>query len=197
MSVFTNDLQRTRKSQVFFAAGASVSANINMGGILTSEAAYRYRTGMPSSYLIFDFGEDEQNAQQARHRLEGWKQGFRLGDKLAIKFEREQVEADDDAKAEEIEGASQEPAGEGKRGGKQKSPGKRQKSKGSAGDEENSTGNVRLIIRLNFSDHEKLSLQRWLDRIPTEEPFKAVHAKIVRHSDPDFATTNQLFEDLA
>jgi hypothetical protein len=171
--------------------------NIKIGGTLTSEAAYRYRTYMPSSYLIFDFGGDEQNAQQARHKLESWKQGFRLGDKLAIKFERDQTEPDEDEKAEEIEGASKEPAGEGRRGGKKKSPTKGRKSKESGDDQSDASGNVRLIVRLNFSDHEKLSLQRWLDRIPTEEPFKAVDAKIVRHNDPDFATTNQLFEELA
>jgi hypothetical protein len=151
---------------------------------------------MPSSYLIFDFGEDEQNAQQARHKLESWKQGFRLGDKLAVKFEREQTEPDGGKKAEEIEGAAKESTGEGKRGAK-KSSTKGRKSKESGNDEENSSGNVRLIVRLNFSDHEKLSLQRWLDRIPTEEPFKAVDAKVVRHNDPDFTTTNQLFEELA
>jgi hypothetical protein len=152
---------------------------------------------MPNSYLIFDFGADEQNAQQARHKLEGWKQGFRLGDKLTIKFERDQALPDEEGKAEETEGASNEPAGEGKRGAKKKSPTKGGQSKESGKDEENSAGNVRLIIRLNFSDHEKLSLQRWLDRIPAEEPFKAVDARIVRHNDRDFARTNQLFEELA
>jgi hypothetical protein len=164
---------------------------------LTCKAAYRYRTYMPNSYLIFDFGADEQNAQQARHKLEGWKQGFRLGDKLTIKFERDQALPDEENKAEEIEAASKEPAGEAKRGAKKKSPTKGGKSKESGNAEENSAGNVRLIIRLNFSDHEKLSLQRWLDRIPAEEPFKAVDARIVRHNDRDFATTNQLFEELA
>jgi hypothetical protein len=163
---------------------------------LTYEAAYRYRTYMPSSYLIFDFGEDEQNAQQARHKLESWKQGFRLGDKLAIKFEREQGD-EESQKAGEIAEISKEPAGAGKRGGKKKSPAKSRKSNESGDDEENAGGTVRVIVRLNFSDHEKLSLQRWLDRIPTEEPFKSVDAKVVRHNDPDFATTDQLFEELS
>src|SRR5580704_10352288 len=102
---------------------------------------------MPSSYLIFDFGEDEQNAQQARHKLESWKQGFRLGDKLAIKFEREAPEPGEDQKSE-TKGSSKEPTEEGK-GGKKKAPGKREKSKESTEDVE-STGKVRLIIRLNF-----------------------------------------------
>jgi hypothetical protein len=174
-----------------------MSENIKISApTLTSKAAYRYRACMPSSYLIFDFGEDEQNAQQARHKLESWKQGFRLGDKLAIKFEREQAEPDDE-KAEEIEGTPKGPAGEGKRGAKKKSSTKGRTSKKSGEDHTDTSGNVRLLVRLNFSDHEKLSLQRWLDRIPTEEPFKAFDAKVVRHNDPDFATTNQLFEELA
>jgi hypothetical protein len=164
---------------------------------LTYEVAYRYRTYMPSSYLIFDFGEDEQNAQQARHKLESWKQGFRLGDKLAVKFEREQAESEEDEESDQTKGPSKKPAVEEKRGGKKKSSTKSRKSKESGDEEENPGGKVRLIVRLNFSDHEKLSLQRWLDRIPTEDPFKAVNAKVVRHHDPEFATTNQLFEELA
>ena len=153
---------------------------------------------MPSSYLIFDFGEDEQNAQQARHKVEGWKQGFRLGDKLAFKFEREQgdPDEDEDGDGKDLAAASKEQGGEGKPSGKKKSAAKRQKSKQSGGQEENVGGNVRVIVRLNFSDHEKLSLQRWLDRIPTEEPFKSADSKIVRHNDPDFATIDQLFETL-
>src|SRR5216684_2665197 len=31
-------------------------------------------------------------------------------------------------------------------------------------------GPVKLFVRLYFSGHEKLSEQRWIDRIPTEEP---------------------------
>jgi hypothetical protein len=165
---------------------------------------------MPSSYLIFDFGEDEEAAQQARHKVEGWKQGFRLGDKLAIKFEREHPDAEASESAEEdAEGSgarkesskssakpapgkpassAKDHAAEGKHSAKKKSS--------ATDDEQNTGGKVRLIVRLNFSDHEKLSLQRWLDRIPTEEPFKSLHPKIVRHPDPDFPKTDQLFETL-
>jgi hypothetical protein len=165
---------------------------------------------MPSSYLIFDFGGDEEAAQQARHKVEGWKQGFRLGDKLAIKFEREHPDAEASESAEEdAEGSgarkessksSAKPApgkpassakhhaAEGKHSAKKKSS--------ATDDEQNAGGKVRLIVRLNFSDHEKLSLQRWLDRIPTEEPFKSLRPKIVRHPDPDFPKTDQLFETL-
>jgi len=177
---------------------------------------------MPSSYLIFDFGEDEEAVQQARHKVESWKQGFRLGDKLAIKFEREHPDAGASESAEEgVEGdaegsearkesskssakpapgkhasSAKDHAAEGKHSAKKKSSAKSSESS-ATDDEQNAGGKVRLIVRLNFSDHEKLSLQRWLDRIPSEEPFKSLHPKIVRHPDPDFQETDQLFETLS
>jgi hypothetical protein len=177
---------------------------------------------MPSSYLIFDFGEDEEAVQQARHKVESWKQGFRLGDKLAIKFEREQPGAEASESAEEGAEAdakdsdakkgsaksSAKPAhgrhassakdhdAEGKHSAKKKSSAKKGEPS-ATDDEQNAGGKVRLIVRLNFSDHEKLSLQRWLDRIPTEAPFKSLQPKIVRHSDPGFRETDQLFETLS
>jgi hypothetical protein len=177
---------------------------------------------MPSSYLIFDFGEDEEAVQQARHKVERWKQGFRLGDKLAVKFEREQLGAEASDNGEggeegdaEAAGAKKESskssakpapgknassakghASEGKHSAKKKSSAKNSESS-ATDDEQDAGGKVRLIVRLNFSDHEKLSLQRWLDRIPTEEPFKSLQPKIVRHSDPDFPETDQLFETLS
>ena len=190
---------------------------------LTRGAACRYRRCMPSSYLIFDFGEDEEAVQQARHKVESWKQGFRLGDKLAIKFEREHPDAKASESAEEDAEAScrKLPApkrnpqrvppspltesmrprqritlAEGKHSAKKKSSAKSSESS-ATDDEQNAGGKVRLIVRLNFSDHEKLSLQRWLDRIPTEAPFKSLQPKIVRHSDPDFRETDQLFETLS
>jgi hypothetical protein len=57
-------------------------------------------------------------------------------------------------------------------------------------------GRVRLLLRLNFSDHEKLSHQRWLDRIPAEEPFKSVKTETVRTGDPEFPAIAELFESL-
>jgi len=177
---------------------------------------------MPSSYLIFDFGEDEEAVQQARHKVESWKQGFRLGDKLAIKFEREHPDAEAGESGEEgtegdAEGSgakkesskshakpasgkhassAKDHAAEGKHSAKKKSSAKSSESS-AADDEQDAGGKVRLIIRLNFSDHEKLSLQRWLDRIPTEAPFKSLQPKIVRHPDPDFSETDQLFQTLS
>ena len=48
---------------------------------------------MHNSFLIFDFGSDEKAVQQARHKLESWKQAFRLDKKLLYKFEREEPPA--------------------------------------------------------------------------------------------------------
>jgi len=49
-------------------------------------------------YMHFDFGADEEKAQQARHKLDVWKQAFRLDKKLQYKLDRPE---DDEAEAEE------------------------------------------------------------------------------------------------
>jgi hypothetical protein len=142
---------------------------------------------MAHSYLIFDFGADEDAAQQARHKLEGWKQGFRLGNKLLLKFERERASDSDAGK----DGAAKASAGEEKSvAGKKKTSAKEKEEKAKP------SAHVRLLIRLDFSDHEKLSHQRWLDRIPAEEPFKSVDAETIRSTDPNFGKTAELFESL-
>jgi hypothetical protein len=112
--------------------------------------------------MIFDFGSNEEAAQQARQKVEAWKQGFRLGNKLMVKFDR-----GDDKTAE--------------------TDGKAEKSK---------KDSVLVIVRLDFSDHEKLSHQRWLDRIPSEVLFRDAHPKILRQGDPEFAGAAERFEDL-
>ena len=54
---------------------------------------------MAHTYLIFDFGTDEEKAQLARHKLEGWKQAFRLDKKLQYKLERPEDEAEECSRA--------------------------------------------------------------------------------------------------
>ena len=129
---------------------------------------------MAHSFLIFDFDTNEEAAQQARHKVEGWTQGFRLGKKMLLKFEREE------AKEGENSGT--------KASGKKKSAAK--------ADAEGENGRVRVFVRLDFSEHEKLSQQRWLDRIPNEEPFKSAKAEIIRQGDAEFAETAELFDSL-
>jgi hypothetical protein len=134
---------------------------------------------MAHDFLIFDFGNDEETAQQARRKVDNWIQGFRLGKKMILKYERE------DAAGE---------AAEPEEDTKPKTA--TQKKKASSKSADDSVANVRVLIRLDFSDHEKLSHQRWLDRIPTEEPFKSKEAKIVRQNDPKFVETAELFDTL-
>jgi hypothetical protein len=55
---------------------------------------------------------------------------------------------------------------------------------------------IRVVVRLNFSDHEKLTQQRWLERLPTEEPFKDASPKILLHGEAGFEETAELFESL-
>lgn len=178
---------------------------------LTRAAAgrYSYKAYMAQSILVFDFGANEEAAQQARHKVEAWKQGFRLGNKMLLKFEREQSASQNDNQpaAAEAEAAQKEPekaaAGAAKRG--KKKAGTKSSAKAapqSAGEPEKTespvaaNGKVRLLLRLDFSDHEKLSHQRWLDRIPTEEPFKSAPGQTIRAGDPEFPKTAELFESL-
>ena len=150
--------------------------------------------GMAYSFLIFDFGGDEDSAQQARHRIEGWKQGFRLDKKLQLKIERKDLEEKSDGGAETSSKTS-------KSRPKGKSPSKSKSKSAHAAESEadsnpSTASDIRMIVRLDFSDHEKLSHQRWLERIPTEEPFKTANPKVIRPGGPDFAATEALFESL-
>jgi len=142
---------------------------------------------MAHTYLLFDFGPDEEKVQQARHKLESWKQAFRLDKKLQYKLEREQSAAPDAAETKS------EPANLDKpKPAKTKS-----KSKPKSGESESeNSGPVKLFVRLYFSGHEKLSEQRWIDRIPTEEPFKSASPKTVRESEPGFADVLKQFDTL-
>jgi len=141
---------------------------------------------MPQSFLIFDFGVNEEAAQQARHRIDGWRQGFRLDKKLQLKFERKELEAKQDTASEPSP--------------KEAKPRAKPKAAGEAEEESRSSpaaqSKIRLIVRLDFSDHEKLSHQRWLARIPSEDPFKAAKPKVVRSGDPEFAATAEQFASL-
>lgn len=133
---------------------------------------------MAHDFLIFDFETNEEAAQQARHKVEGWTQGFRLGKKMLLKFEREDAKEDDAETASSV-----------KAGGKKKAAAK--------DDSATEATKVRVLVRLDFSEHEKLSHQRWLDRIPNEEPFKSAKAEIIRQGDPEFAETAELFDSLS
>jgi hypothetical protein len=145
---------------------------------------------MAESILTFDFGTNEEGAQQARHRIEGWKQGFRLGNKMVLKFER------DDAAEQSGQDENDASAKPKQESSKKKPAAKKRAAKDDGQDAAEPSGRVRLLLRLNFSDHEKLSHQRWLDRIPAEEPFKSVKTETVRTGDPEFPALAELFDSL-
>lgn len=142
---------------------------------------------MAHIYMTFDFGPDEEKAQQARHKLDGWKQAFRLDKKLLYKFDREDGE---DAEADRGETTEAEKPSKKKKG--KTANGAKTKEK----DEGPETEKTRLLIRLGFSNHEKLTEQRWVDRIPAEEPFKDTEPEIVKENQEGFAEIERQFEDL-
>jgi hypothetical protein len=149
---------------------------------------------MAHIYMHFDFGADEEKAQEARHKLDVWKQAFRLDKKLQYKLERpEEADADEDSPSAGAAASAKE-AEKPKSKSKLKHAKKAPRTDG--GSEDNGTGNVALLIRLYFSSHEKLSEQRWLDRIPTEEPFKSASPKVLRRGEAGFEEALKQFSDL-
>jgi hypothetical protein len=145
---------------------------------------------MSHIYIKLDFGTDEEKAQQARHKLDGWKQAFRLDKRLLYKLDRpESARAEAAVKAE----AAEKPAPAGKAKGKTKEKASEAAKERTAAP---ANGKVSLLVRLYFSSHEKLSEQRWVARIPSEEPFKSASPKVILQTDPDFEKADQQFETL-
>jgi len=132
---------------------------------------------MHNTFLVFDFGANEEAAQQARHKLEGWRQAFRLDKKLQFKFDRVEAAADGGAARAE-------------------NPESKAKSKMKAAETAEASGKVKLLVRLYFSGHEKLSHQRWVDRIPSEEPFKGASPKLLGQDEPGFDSIEEKFQNL-
>jgi hypothetical protein len=162
--------------------------------VLTHGASPANMQGMAHSFLIFDFGGNEEAAQQARHRIDGWKQGFRLDKKLQVKFERKEPEAKPDAAPAAPQKTEKSGSkGKAKAGAKSKSGGEPTSEAASAPAE---PAQIRVIVRLDFSDHEKLSHQRWIERIPADDLFKGANPQIVRAGEPEFKSTSDLFDSL-
>jgi hypothetical protein len=148
-------------------------------------AAVRSQTkNMAHIYLLFDFAKDEEKVQQARHKLEVWKQAFRLDKKLLYKMERI-AEAPTDGESKPVKVEKAKGKAKGKAGAKAESVAERA-----------SNEDIKLFVRLGFSGHEKLSEQRWVQRIPAEEPFRDASPAVVKQGDEKFEATEQQFEDL-
>jgi len=151
---------------------------------------------MAHIYFSFDFGTDEEKAQLARHKLEMWKQAFRLDKKMLYKFERESdAEASSDdgvAKSGETDKAAKK--GKSSKAGKSKPDGKKKEDADGEGDAP--TGNVKLYLRLAFSGHEKMTEERLLKKIPSEEPFSELSPKAVKDQDAEFGELEAKFDSL-
>lgn len=155
-------------------------------------------------YIRFDFGTDEAKAQQARHKLDGWRQAFRLDKRVQYKMDRLEREGTDDGAKPAL---AEKPAAATKAKEKPaantaaKAASKSDESKGAKAEvakpEATANGKVGLLVRLYFSPHEKLSEQRWLARIPAEEPFKSASPRVIHQSDPEFEATDQQFESIS
>ena len=148
---------------------------------------------MAYNFLVFDFGSNEEAAQHARHKLEGWKQAFRLGKKLELKFNRKESEP----RPASLEPAQPKP----QKSAKTKREGKPGPKSASEPVQESAaaappSADIQILVRLDFSDHEKLSRQRWLNRIPAEEPFKSANTKALHSGDSEYAATSDLFDSL-
>jgi hypothetical protein len=145
---------------------------------------------MAHIYIRCDFGTDEEKAQQARHKLDGWKQAFRLDKRLLYKLDRpESAVGEAAAKPEAAEKPAPAAKSKAKTKGKSSEPATEKPAPAA-------NGKVSLLVRLYFSSHEKLSEQRWVARIPTEEPFKSASPKVIHQTDPEFDKTDRQFESL-
>jgi hypothetical protein len=138
---------------------------------------------MARAFLLFDFGTDEDAAQKARHRIEAWKQAFRLGNKVQFKVERQLS----DAASNSPESHDREP--------KSKHGAIKQEHKAVKSDT-GTAERIRLVVRLDFSAHEKNLFQTWLERIPSEEPFKSAKSESVHHAAANFVQVSDLFDSL-
>lgn len=175
-----------------------MAANLDLAFAASQTRSMAHAYGI---YIRFDFGTDEEKAQQARHKLEGWRQAFRLDKRVQYKMDRpgnavpesaaKPVPAEKpaaSAKGKEKPAAKASAKTAGKSSEPVASKAATAKSDGAA------DGKVGLLVRLYFSPHEKLSEQRWLARIPAEEPFKSASPKVINHNDPEFDATDQQFE---
>jgi hypothetical protein len=140
--------------------------------------------------MLFDFGADEETAQKARHKLEGWKQAFRLDKKVQFKFDR--GEAASPAVAENPERPDKTEKSPKSAKAKPKAHAKAQ----AAGAAPETNGDVKLLVRLYFSAHEKLSEQQWLDRIPSDELFKDAAPKVIHEGETGFPDAVARFDRL-
>ena len=151
---------------------------------------------MAHIYLTFDFGKDEEKAQQARHKLESWKQAFRLDKKMLYKFDRKEDGATPAAAPAVAVPAAKEKPGKkaGAKAGKAAKEAK--KAEPEPAKLAASSAEIKLILRLALSNHEKLMEQRLLQRFWSEEPFKIAAPKTIRETEAGYEELDSHFQEL-
>src|SRR5215475_9615060 len=140
---------------------------------------------MAHIYLTFDFGSDEEKAQQARHKLDSWKQAFKLDKKMQGKFDRKE---DGTAPSPEREKAVKQTEGKSAKGKAKADPEPAKLASSSA--------DIKLILRLALPNHEKLTEQRLLQRFSSEEPFKIAAPKTIRETEAGYEELDSHFQEL-
>jgi hypothetical protein len=147
---------------------------------------------MAHTYLTFEFGNDEEKAQQARHKLESLKQAFKLDKKMLLKLDRKEQEnaaaaetpKEKPAKAAESKSKDSKSAKESKKADPE--PAKLASPK----------ADINLLLRIALPNHEKLTEQRLLKRISTEVLLTSASPKTIRQADKGFAELDARFEQL-
>jgi hypothetical protein len=142
--------------------------------------------------IYYSISARTKRKPSSRAKLEGWKQAFRLDKKLQYRLERGEEEA---KSATESAQKAAEPAKAEKPKPKTKSKAKHAKAEASE-EASPANGKVNLLVRLYFSGHEKLTEQRWLDRIPSEDPFKEASPRVVRQGEEQFDEVVKQFDSL-
>src|ERR1700732_2021733 len=135
----------------------SLAANSNFcgRGHLDLECGASQTRTMAHSYIKLDFGTDEEKAQQARHKLDGWKQAFRLEKSLLYNFDRPESDAaESGSKPEPVETPAPAAKSKGKTAASPKTKAAAKASKPAAEKSASAAnGKVGLLVRLYFSSH--------------------------------------------
>ncbi|MBS1840824.1 MAG: hypothetical protein JSS69_09030 [Acidobacteria bacterium] len=149
---------------------------------------------MAHTYLTFEFGNDEEKAQQVRHKLESLKAAFKLDKKMLLKFDRKEdgaVPAVAEPAIKEKAGKAAEAKGKDAKAGKGPKKADPEPAKLAS-----SKAEIKLILRVALPNHEKLTEQRLFKRISEDETLKSVSPKTVRHADAGFSELDSRFEEL-
>lgn len=147
---------------------------------------------MAHTYLTFEFGNDEEKAQQARHKLDSLKQAFKLDKKMLLKLDRkgEETAAVAELAKEKTAKAAEPKAKDPKSTKSTKKPDPEPAKLASP------RADIKFLLRIALPNHEKLTEQRLLKRISSEELLTSASPKTIRQADKGFADLDARFEEL-